>query len=139
MKSLFVLGAIVIIGSAAAIYRTLIPKKVSCVDEVIEITNAPNMPASMLLAPQSILNILQSSLLPKTITDKIDNVIVVVGIAHESENTMILMKVLVDEDTSKEDMVLHEIETTLHKQDFQCQLNDKNYNIYAGKTLMSVE
>lgn len=139
MKSFYVLSAVVAIGSTAAIYRTLMPKKVSCVDEVVEITNASNIPTSMLLAPQSILEMLRDSLSPKTITDKIDNIIVAAGIARESENTMILLKVLVDEDTPKEDAALQEVEATLHKQEFQCQLSGKNYNIYTGKTPMPVE
>lgn len=138
-KSVLFLGAIGVIGmSVVSIYHTLTPKT-NCVDEVIEITNASNVPVSMLLAPQPVLDILKPSLLSKTSVDKIDNVIVAAGIAQSAAVNIILMKILVNEDTPKDDVIFQEINGTFHKQPYQCRMNGKNYNIYVGKTVMPVE
>lgn len=132
----FSLGVIGVVGaSAASIWLSAVPKT-SCVDEVIEITNASNVPAAVLLAPQPILETLSSSILPKTVTDKIDNVIVVAGITPVAVGEMALIKLLIDVNTPKDDIVLKDAEANLHKQPHQCRIGGKSYNIYVGKTLM---
>lgn len=128
----------VVLISAASIYQILTPKT-ECVDEVIEITNASNVSASVLLAPQPALDVLKSNLLPRTATDKIDNVIVAAGITQDMVATFVLMKVLIDENTSKGDSVLQEVESALHKQPHQCRLSGKTYNIYIGKTATNLD
>lgn len=135
----FYLGVIGVIGvSATSIWLSAIPKT-NCVDEVVEITNAPNVPAAVLLAPQPILDALSSSILPKTVTDKIDNVIVVAGITPVAAGDLALIKVLIDVGTPKDNLVLKDTEENLYKQPHQCRLNGKTYKIYIGKSLIGAE
>jgi hypothetical protein len=139
MKVAFSLGVVGVIGvSAASIWLSAVPKT-NCVDEIIEITNASDVPAAVLLAPQPILNIVKPSLLPSTTTENIDDVVVVAGITPAANGNMIFMKVLIDADTSKDDAVFKEVDSNLHKQPHQCRLNGKNYQVYTGKTLMGAE
>lgn len=139
MKVAFSLGVVGVIGvSAASIWLSAVPKT-NCVDEIIEITNASDVPVAVLLAPESTLNTMRPLVSKTTTTEKIDNVVVIAGITPAPTGNMIFMKVLIDVDTSKDDAVFKEVDSNLHKQQHQCKISGKNYNIYTGKSLMPVE
>jgi hypothetical protein len=139
MKVAFSLGVVGVIGvSAASIWFSAVPKT-NCVDEIIEITNASDVPVAVLLAPESTLNTMRPLVSKTTTTENIDNVIVIAGITPAPTGDMVFMKVLIDVDTSKDDAVFKEVDSNLHKQQHQCRLNGKSYRIYTGKSLMPVE
>jgi len=139
MKVALSLGVVGVIGvSAASIWLSVAPKT-NCADEIIEITNASNVPVSVLLAPPSAIDILKPMLSEKTAVDKIDNVIVAAGVTREVTVNIVFMKVLIDVNTSKDDSVFKEVDSSLHKQPHQCRIDGKNYNIYMGKTIMPIE
>lgn len=137
---LFSLGVVSVIGiSGASIYLSVTPKT-NCVDEILEVTNAENVPVAALLAPESILYILRPLVLKTTSIEKIDNVVVAAGvIPHESGSSTIIMKVLIDVNTPKNDSVFKEVDSAFYQQAHQCRIGGKNYKIYTGKTLMNLE
>jgi len=135
------LGGLAIIGiTGISIYYILTPTKTNCVDEITEITNASNIEMAIVMAPEKILEKIKPFVLPKTVTTPTNDIVVIAGsISHKNSSNTVFFKVLIDVNTSKDDVIFKEIDLSLHKQTHQCSLNKKNYQIYTGKTLIGAE
>jgi hypothetical protein len=101
------------------------------IDEVVRLANASAIMAPELLAPQSILSILQPHVRSNVTTYETDGVIVVSGVStavlHPIKTSI---KVLIDE-TAPLSTAVEKVTQNLHKQR-RCKLNGTTYDIYEG-------
>lgn len=99
------------------------------IDEIVQLANASTIMAPELLAPQSIINMLQPHVRSRTTTHKTDGVIFVSGVLTTTNPVKTSAKALVDETIPLNTVT--KIREILNKER-QCKLNGKTYDVYAG-------
>lgn len=102
----------------------------NCVaDEIVQLANASAITATELLAPQSVIDMLQPHVRARTTIHKTDGVIFVSGVLTTTNPIKTSAKALVDETISV--ATLRVIKDMLNKK-YQCKWNGKTYDVYTG-------
>lgn len=132
--------ATVILVSALSIKKILTPRLLSCIPEITEITNQKHFSSTLLFAPDAILAELKPLILPKTVEVTNDDVIMAIGVeSYEGNKSILYIKGLVPVETPKgQSALVDEIRSILHKQDARCEILDKEYEVFTGKSMDSL-
>lgn len=127
-------GLVVIAVSVLAIGKTLRKPLPSCTTEILEVTNNINFGRTMLLAPPNVLEAVKSSL-PNDVLRDNSSLILAAGInaLENGKNSVYIKTLLSVEDKSP---AAKETRETLHKKNNNCQMLDKEYEVYTGSALM---
>lgn len=116
------------------------PQAPSCLQEVAELTQTKELLGAVVFAPMELMEHLQPAFVPETKVELME--VPYITVAGLGADMHVYIKVLVDSSasySSEPSLELEQLKSIMHKDEGQCSLNGKDYDIYRAKTLLKQE
>jgi hypothetical protein len=113
------------------------PQAPSCLQEVAELTQTKELLGTAVFAPMELMEHLRPAFVPETKVELME--VPYITVAGLGADTHLYVKVLVDSSASESSPELEQLKSIMHKDENQCSLNGKDYDIYRTKTLLPQE